>query len=681
VAAALAYGFQSQSDKVFWLVYDFGGGTFDAAVIRVRDGLIEVVNHEGDNTVGGKDVDWEIVEQILAPALTKECKLTNFKRGNRKWRSAFAKLKYHAEEAKIALSRRQSFEIDIKFSTEEGFPDPFQFYYTIQQSDVAAIAEPSIIKTINICKKALVDKRLEGGNIEKVLLVGGPTLAPYLRERLSDKVDGLGIPLESNVDPMTVVARGAAIFAGSQRMPSRPPVHPSEQVENGPFMVTFPDWKFIGIDEEPIVAGKVEPPAGERPEGLSIEFVNEKAKPAWRSGKLALTEGRFMTTLWAVNKSTNTYLVELIDGTGRLIKAVTDPHPLTYTVGLNITDPILTHSLGVALINNEFFLFLEKGTPLSAHKRVVLHTSRDVRRGQAGDLIRIMVMEGGSPRADRNRRVATLEIPSDQVKRDIPAGSEIEVTIDINQSRIMETKALIPILNEEFENVIPYNPEDNKFDPKVFGQELEKEKERLATLREKSKATGDEQALEALQRIEQEQMVQQADAAFAAASDDADDAKKCQNRLLDLRKAVDAMEDALEWPALVLDAENLISAGKEIAQQKGNTDERRIVQAEEAQLRIALKSHDPELLKHQIESYRLAIIRILQRTGEFQVAIFQDLCDHMDEMRDQNQAQRLKSEGLRALNANDKEGLEAINRQMAGLLPAPLPQRGWEPKR
>jgi len=69
VAAALAYGFQSDSDKVFWLVYDLGGGTFDAAVMQMRDGMFRVVNHGGDRHLGGKLIDWAIVEQLLVPAL------------------------------------------------------------------------------------------------------------------------------------------------------------------------------------------------------------------------------------------------------------------------------------------------------------------------------------------------------------------------------------------------------------------------------------------------------------------------------------------------------------------------------------------------------------------------------------------------------------------------------------
>src|SRR5215813_10297699 len=101
VAAAMAYGFQHEGKKSFWLVYDLGGGTFDAAIIQVRDGMIQVVNHGGDNQLGGKLIDWRIIEDLLLPTLERNYDLPYFNRGNKRWLSAFAKLKKAAEEAKI----------------------------------------------------------------------------------------------------------------------------------------------------------------------------------------------------------------------------------------------------------------------------------------------------------------------------------------------------------------------------------------------------------------------------------------------------------------------------------------------------------------------------------------------------------------------------------------------------
>src|SRR5205085_3554912 len=111
--------------------------------------------------------------------------------------------------------------------------------------DLERLAEPLIVKTINKCKDVLAEKRLAPGDIEKVILVGGPTLMPYLRSRLTDD---LGIPLEFRVDPFTVVARGAAIFAGTQ------PLRPVE-VKRGEYRVDL-DYKAIGADVDPHVGGQ-----------------------------------------------------------------------------------------------------------------------------------------------------------------------------------------------------------------------------------------------------------------------------------------------------------------------------------------------------------------------------------------------------------------------------------------
>lgn len=139
VAAALAYGFNTEKDNVFWLVYDLGGGTFDAAVIQVRDGVIQVVNHVGDNHLGGKLIDWAIVEELLIPSVCREYRLSDFRRGNPKWISAIAKLKGEAEKAKIRLSRDASAEIIIEFLCQDDRGDPVRFEYDLRREDVSRL--------------------------------------------------------------------------------------------------------------------------------------------------------------------------------------------------------------------------------------------------------------------------------------------------------------------------------------------------------------------------------------------------------------------------------------------------------------------------------------------------------------------------------------------------------------
>ena len=216
VAAALAHGFQTASNKVFWLVYDFGGGTFDAAVIQVRDGVIQVVNHAGDNYLGGKNIDWDIVEKLLMPKLVSERPLAGFSRQNPKWLSALAKLKGKAEEAKIQVSRTQRpTEIWIEDLCRDDRGETIDFTFELQPAELQRITAPWVARSISLCKLALHDKGLSGRDIEKVIMVGGSSLFSWLQEELARK---LGARLDLSIDPMTVVARGAAVFAGTQRL-------------------------------------------------------------------------------------------------------------------------------------------------------------------------------------------------------------------------------------------------------------------------------------------------------------------------------------------------------------------------------------------------------------------------------------------------------------------------------
>lgn len=661
VAAALAYGFQSGSDKVFWLVYDLGGGTFDAAVIQVRDLVIQVVNHGGDNHLGGKLIDWEIVEQLLVPALVKEHKLTDFRRGNKKWSGAFGKLKLAAEQAKILVSRDESAPIHFDNLCQNDRGEPVEFEYELQRKDVERLAEPFIVRSINICKKVLMDKRLGVSNIEKVLLVGGPTLTPYLRQRLSDRNEGLGIPLDFSVDPLTVVARGAAIFAGTQRMTETT----SQTLTAGQLAIEL-EYKPVGADVEPLVGGRILAPEGKSLAGFTVEFVNAEAHPPWRSGKIGLApNGTFITNLWAEKGRSNTFLIEVCDAQGNRCETI--PDQLAYTVGLVITDPPMIHSVGVALATGEMLPFCEKGTPLPTRKRNFLRTAVDIKRGQSEAFIKIPVVEGENVnRADRNKIIGELVISGAQIKRDVPAGSEIEVTIEIDQSRLVRTKAYIFILDEEYETVLKL--ESKGADPGQLRKDVEQEKKRLEEVRKKAQQTGDSKAQQALNRINQERMEHDLDGSLAAAQQDRDAADKCAKRLLDLQQAVDEAEDALVWPALVVEAEEELKNTMDVIRQHGNSNDKQNAAALETETRRAIDSRDTDLLRRKVAELCGLRIRVLREQPGFWVGLLQWLEERKSTMRDPAQAEQLFSQGQRAMNSNDVPALKAAVQQLISLL-------------
>jgi molecular chaperone DnaK len=673
VAAALTYGFQSESDKAFWLVYDFGGGTFDAAVMQVRDGEISVVNHEGDNHLGGKLIDWAIVEQLLIPALLEQHKLKDFRRGNPNWIRPIAKLKLKAEEAKIRISRDATAPITTDFLCVDERGEPIGFDYELRREDVEALAEPFVLRSISICRKALADRRLKPEDVQKLILVGGPTMMPAIRERLLDPKHGLGIPLEFSIDPLTVVARGAAIFAGSHRLDAAIPA----VIPAGHYGIQL-EYKPVGSDPEPEVGGRVIAPEQTNLQEFTIELVNRAARPAWSSGRIGLSAtGSFIASLFAQKGVTNVFMIELRDGAG--VQHETLPDRLSYTLGTSITSPPLIHSLGVAMANNETEWIITKGTALPAKKHVPLRTTVTVRQGNAGHAVRIPIIEGQHARADRNQQIGELRIYGSSIRRDLPVGTEVEVTIDIDASRIVRASAYVPLLDEEFESVIDYQEYGRKAkDVQELSREAETQRKRLEEWRVRAAAATEPIADAVLRRIDSERMLYDIESSLAAAND-RDAADKCHNRLLALAAAVDEIEDALQWPTNVKKALDELEVERRILVNPDHDvrpEERAAFAALERELQQAIAARDADHLRRMTEDLDSLGSRIVWRNPAWWVAAFHDMEEKAGGMNEVQQAEGYLTLGRRAMNNNDLESLKSSVRQLAALLPAGDPQRG-----
>jgi molecular chaperone DnaK len=107
IAASMAYGLDSTSKDGLWLVFDFGGGTFDAALLKVEDGIMKVIDTEGDNYLGGKNIDYAIVDEIIIPYLQKNFSIDSIINDDVKREVLRDAMKHYAEEAKIQLSFKQ----------------------------------------------------------------------------------------------------------------------------------------------------------------------------------------------------------------------------------------------------------------------------------------------------------------------------------------------------------------------------------------------------------------------------------------------------------------------------------------------------------------------------------------------------------------------------------------------
>ena len=202
-AAALAYGLDKQDGKTI-AVYDPGGGTFDVSILEIGDGVFEVKATNGDTFLGGEDFDSKIVEFLA----------DDFKKAEgidlRNDRLALQRLKEAAEKAKIELSSAQTTEVNLPFITADQ-NGPKHLVKTITRADLERLVADLIQRTLEPCRKALADAGLKADQVAEVVLVGGMTRMPRVREVVKEF---FGKEPHTGVNPDEVVAMGAAIQAG-----------------------------------------------------------------------------------------------------------------------------------------------------------------------------------------------------------------------------------------------------------------------------------------------------------------------------------------------------------------------------------------------------------------------------------------------------------------------------------
>ncbi len=658
VAAALAYGFQADGQKAYWLVYDFGGGTFDAAIIRAEEGSIHVVNHGGDNFLGGSEIDWAIIEKLLVPRLLQEYGLSDFTRAHSgqggKWRRAFALLKRAAEMAKIELSINKTVSLDCRFDNENG--DVMEFEYELSRSDLIRVAEPIITRSVEIAKRVLKEKNLPRESVERIILVGGPTKAPYFREMLKAN---LGIHLDHSVDPLTVVAKGAAVFAGTQKMNSGPKAPPVV----GEFTVDL-KHKPVGLDSSPIVGGTVSAATAQDLTGFTVELVNSKTQ--WRSGKIPLrADGVFMANIHAERGERHFYLIDLYDPTGRKQKIT--PDNLTYTIGAVVDEQPIPNSMGIALSNNEYDKLFEKGRGLPLKATRDYRIIHPIRQGQTGELIKIPIVEGENDLADRNRHIDDLHIEAGNIRRDLPAGTEVEVTLRMDESRIITVTAYVPVLDEEFSKKIELRKKSS--DPQFLKNDFDAEMTRFREAKAKAPASGAESAQALLDQVEDSLLLQEVIDLLAIAKGDVDAAAKCEKRLLELKPKLDEAADALDWPTLVAEANDWLKYLNRIVENQGT--QQQIQRAKELTVQIddTVKDRKAERLRKRIEQVSHLYYEIVMAQAGWWVYQFQEMEKKQDKMSDKSRADQLLDQGRDCLSRNNTTGLQNVVRQLWHLLP------------
>jgi Fe-S protein assembly chaperone HscA len=195
-AASLAYGLQKLAEGVI-AVYDLGGGTFDISILRVKDGVFEVLATNGNTHLGGDDFDQAMVDWLLADIRARHGA------GLSGDAEALQEIRMGAEAVKCRLSFDERAVLTIPF-------ERFTYRREITRAELEARVEPLVAATLGPCRQALADAGLEPSQVDQVVLVGGSTRMPLVRRRVEEL---FGRTPHSRLNPDEVVALGAAVQA------------------------------------------------------------------------------------------------------------------------------------------------------------------------------------------------------------------------------------------------------------------------------------------------------------------------------------------------------------------------------------------------------------------------------------------------------------------------------------
>lgn len=468
IAAAIAYGVATDQKDGFWLVFDFGGGTFDVALLRVDGGVQQVVDTEGDSFLGGKDIDYALVDHILMPYVENHFEVSKIKASKSKKMMLREALKVYAEAAKVTLSTVSSAEI-LSDLGELGCDDngeEIELDMIITREMVHPIMAPFFQKAVAICLQILKRNHLDGSQLTKLILVGGPTYSPFLRQMLKDEVTP---NVDSSVDPMTAVAKGTAIYAATRDIPAELKAESDTDVVGIEL-----HYDSMSVDTTAFLALKV------AEEGLAsgdmfVEVIRNDG--AWRSGHIPYEDGGIVIELVLEEHSANNFTIYIQDDMGRKVKV--SPDNLTILQGMQVSSAPLPYHIGFGIWDTESerrtfvpFIGLEKSKPLPAvgvaHGR---KTTMKLVSGNKDAILKIPVYQAASyishSPASFYEHIADVLITGQDVEHDVPAGSEVEIQVAVDNSEMMTFTVSIPSVDADIVKRLDTSPRFNTYDADV----------------------------------------------------------------------------------------------------------------------------------------------------------------------------------------------------------------------
>ena len=664
IAAAIAAGFRQDREGT-WLVFDLGGGTLDVSLLETKEGRLRVVDHAGDNFLGGKDFDQVLVDLSLRE-VHRRFHVPHLTRGNPKVARALLKLKVACEQTRVELSRADAATIVVPGLCEDGDGNPVDVDIPVTRSELEAAIEPLIARGERVVRDVLAKNQRTPRDVAHVVFVGGPTCTPLVRERIGGIVDGR---VAEGIDPMTIVARGAALYAATIGLDARPMAGVSTARAGLAMRMEHPP---VTADVEPFVVGRLLLGKGETPpHHVRIERVDPIVVEAGETKPVDLVisgEGSFVAQVALAKHRRNTFRVLAFDGAGKTVALATSDFTVVH--GLSVADPPLSRTVGVACADDRTQIYFRKGTPLPARKMFVHQTVKSVAARSQEDALVIPVVQGESFRAHRNRLIGSLEIRG--VNKDLPAGSRVEVTLHLDRSGQLHTRADIPAIGQTFEDVVHVLVPSASIE--TLAAHLASTEGRIDEIRRRAFQSGMAEAVRALAEVPT-LLDDAARSLEMAKGGDRDAGQRVERLLGDVDIALDETLALLAWPDLDAEAQRygLLYAG--LVSQWGTQAEQGLFdQALQAATQARSARHAPDL-ERQLQAMHAIGKAAYCRNPQSLANELDYLAANVTQALDVAKANQLVERARAASTSGDTFGLRSLVIQLWPLFPIALEQQ------
>ncbi len=667
IAASMAYGLDNQQKDGYWMVFDFGGGTFDAALLKVEEGIMQVVDTEGDNYLGGKNLDYAIVDEIIIPYLEEEYVIDSIMADEGKRSILREAMKYYAEETKIQLSFKDSHNIlsdlgDIPGEDDEG--EEFELDITVTHESVKPVLGPIFQKAIDLTKGLLQRNHLQGSQLSSLILVGGPTYSPILRDMLAAQI----CSPDTSTDPMTAVAKGAALYAST--------VDVDEDLKETQRDRTKVQLEIVyeatTVEQEEWIAIKTLPhkTEGTIPEPLYAEFV--RGDQAWSSGKVQINATGEVIETQLVESRSNAFEVRLYNEAGDPIPC--EPGSFTIIQGAKIGSATLPYHLGIEIMDplSERAVFqsikgLEKNQSLPAVGVINgLKTQKQIRPGIAQDEIKIPIYQGehnaeGS-RAIYNEHVNDVVITGGELPAMLPEGSEVELTVKVDRSEKMTLEVFFPYLEHQASIDVPITLKE-VVDESWLSSEIQKAHRDVGRLEDNGHTDPVEVA-----NLQTD--LEYLDKRFQQGRQDPDRRNEVLEGLRKSMRRIDELNLQGEWPRLEEELRDQFNRLERVQEDLGNEESARQIETYRKQVDEVIRKQDVKLGKKLLKEVHHFFFQL---TFLYQLIGF--LQQHQENFnrfhwKDANRARQLLNQGLQVASQSPTvENLHPIVLALIELLP------------